>query len=57
MADDVDEQVDRHDSVAIEVSPERDKLRGAADQDDIVGQGVNAHERGPGDPANQGECY
>jgi hypothetical protein len=40
MADDVDEQVGGHDGVAVEVRPERGKLRGAADLGDIVGQVV-----------------
>ncbi len=55
VADDVDEQVGRHDGVAVEVRPERGELRSAADLVDIVGQGVEAHERGPGDPADEGE--
>jgi hypothetical protein len=38
VADDVDEQVGRHYSVAVEVRPERSKLRGAACLVDIVGQ-------------------
>src|SRR5947208_500038 len=37
VADDVDEQVGRHDSVAVEVCPERGKLRGAARCRDVVG--------------------
>src|SRR5258708_140092 len=55
VADDVDEQIDRHDGVAVEVRPERGKLRNEASLGDVVGQAVYAHERGPGDPANQGE--
>jgi hypothetical protein len=55
VTDDVDHQVDRHDGIAVEVRPERGELRGAAGLDDIVGQVVEAHERGPGDPADQGE--
>jgi len=55
VADDVDQQVDRHDGIAVEVCPERGKLRGATDLVDIVGQVVEAHERGPRDPAEEGE--
>src|SRR5947208_4993622 len=55
MADDVDEQEGRHRGVAVEVRPERSKLGSAADLDDIIGQVVEAHERSPGDPADQGE--
>ncbi len=40
VADDVDEQVDEHDGVAVEVRPERSELRCAAGLGDIVGQGV-----------------
>ena len=36
--------------------PERDKLRGAAATIDSVGQVVEADERGPGNPSDQGEC-
>ncbi len=56
VTNDVDEQLSRHDGIAIEVRPERGKLRGTANLDDIVGQGVEAHERSPGDPTDQGEC-
>ncbi len=55
VADDVDEQVDEHDGVAVEVRPERSELRCAAGLGDIVGQGVDADQRGPGDPADEGE--
>ncbi len=55
VADDVDEQEGRHDGVAVEVHPERNELRGAAGLDDIVSQGVDAHERSPGYPADEGQ--
>ncbi len=56
VADDVDPQVGRHDRIAVEVRPERSELPSAADLVDIRGQGIQTHERGPGDPADQGEC-
>jgi hypothetical protein len=56
VADDVDEQVDRHDGIAVEVRPERSELRRAAELVDIIGQSVQAHERRPGNPADEGEC-
>jgi hypothetical protein len=37
------------------VRPEQGKLRGAARCRDVVGQRVETHERGPGNPADQGE--
>jgi hypothetical protein len=55
VANDVDQQVDRHDGIAVEVPPECGELCSAADLVDIIGQGIQAHERGPGDPADQGE--
>ena len=55
VADDVDEQVGRHDGVAVEVVPERSKLRGDAGLNDIIGQVVEADERGPGYPSDQGQ--
>ncbi len=55
VADDVDEQKGRHDGIAVEVVPERVELRGAPNLVNIVGQSVEAHERSPGDPADQGE--
>jgi len=55
MADYIDEQVDCHDWIAVEVGPERSELCGAAKPVDIISQGVQAHERGPGNPPEQGE--
>jgi len=55
VADDVDEQVGEHDVVAVEVRPEGSELRCAADLGDVVGQVVYANQRGPGDPAHEGE--
>ena len=53
VANDVEQQVDRHDEIAVEVPPERGELCSAADLVDSIGQGVQAHERGPGDPAGE----
>jgi hypothetical protein len=55
VADDVDHQVDRHDGIAVEVRPERSSLRCAAELVDIIGQRIQAHERSPGNPADEGE--
>src|SRR3989440_7897057 len=55
VTDDVDEQISRHNGVAVKMPPERNKLRCAAGQVDIVGKVIDAHERGPGNPANQGQ--
>ena len=55
VADDVDEQVGRHDGIAVEGHPECGKLRGAAGPANIVGQRIETHERGPGNPADQGQ--
>jgi hypothetical protein len=55
VADNIDEPVGRHDGIAVEVRPERGKLRGEPSPVDIVGQVVEAHESGPGDPADQGQ--
>lgn len=53
MTEGVDEQVDRHDRIAVEVRPEGGQLWGAPGQGDVVAQIIDAHERGPGDPADQ----
>jgi hypothetical protein len=55
VADDVDQQVDRHDGIAVEVCPERSELRRAAELVDIIGQSVQTHECRPGNPADEGE--
>jgi len=56
VADDVDEQVDCHDGIAVEVRPERGELRRTTKLVDIIGQRVQTHERSPGNPADEGEC-
>jgi hypothetical protein len=47
VADDVDQQVGEHDGVAVEVRPERNELWGTAGLGDVVGQVVDADQRGP----------